>query len=695
MPSILKKIKRGFQRTPHKRMIIGVILVSFFIMLFPKSAEAAWFWEAEFWTEWLPGVLGLNFLNDAAQNLLNALITFLGTALVSIISPFLELSKSLLGWVTSDSFLSVGYLPKNNPIVALGWRRTRNFANMFFIVGLIVIGVATALRYKEYQAQKLLPKLLIIALLINFTPIIAGAIIDASNIAMDYFLSEINLNQGMAGDLQSTVKTLWSGVKKQNLTQTIGKVIVVVAFELVVMMAYFLYALLFAVRPIALWILVILSPLAFLCYIFPGTKQWWDQWWEQFFQWCIVGIAGAFFLFLAHQTMPEALKEMDVTLTQHPAGAEGAQETFFDYLAQYLVPIIFMYIGLILSQKSGAMGAETTINFARAGGRLARGGLRRGAEATGLPDRLRSRLEKMRTSEPPEREGKLAEEEFGRFDMGAKIGGVLAPHAMRRAIGRAGSRQLNTPAQQIEEDMKKYEDMDVGALQSHYMGATNKREKLTILKTALKKGVLDAMKKRGLSNSSIRDTLTQTAKVAPREIKDVLENTPTIANDVLDNISEERREETGFAFSREDEKKYGLRENGKPKYTAKMIAEMSHSTIENLSEDIFKQARRNPDSEIAQGMTFWAGGRVSKAAQEFGSTAAEAYNKAIEAKGVRGFARENQTGFEYAWDNTSNKWGIHLPPDTDEDTIKDLIGRTGGGGGTSTQDDEEPLIETP
>jgi hypothetical protein len=49
-----------------------------------------------------------------------------------------------------------------------GWVITRDIANMFFIVILLVIAFATILQIEQYNYKKWLPKLILMAILINF-----------------------------------------------------------------------------------------------------------------------------------------------------------------------------------------------------------------------------------------------------------------------------------------------------------------------------------------------------------------------------------------------------------------------------------------------------------------------------------------------------------------------------------------------
>ncbi|GAG19127.1 unnamed protein product, partial [marine sediment metagenome] len=103
------------------------------------------------------------------------------------------LSSAVLDWVSSEWFINWNYtgLPmtddseiEQNPIVQVGWTLTRDLINMFFVIVLAFIGLATALRIEQYKYEKLLPIFIGIALIINFSPVICGLFIDASNIIM-------------------------------------------------------------------------------------------------------------------------------------------------------------------------------------------------------------------------------------------------------------------------------------------------------------------------------------------------------------------------------------------------------------------------------------------------------------------------------------------------------------------------------
>jgi len=89
-----------------------------------------------------------------------------------------------------EGALNIGF-KSHLDIVKIGWQVTRDLSNMFFILFIVVIAFATILRFEKYGIKKLLPKIIIIVLLINFSYVICAVIIDFSNITADFFIKDI------------------------------------------------------------------------------------------------------------------------------------------------------------------------------------------------------------------------------------------------------------------------------------------------------------------------------------------------------------------------------------------------------------------------------------------------------------------------------------------------------------------------
>lgn len=300
------------------------------------------------------------FTTAAINKGINIIVTLLLGFPFLLSALFSFVSGTLLLWVVKLSTTVVIYTKfgANNPAVTTGWPIVRDFGNIIIAIGLIVISVATILGNEAYGAKRNLPRLIIAALLINFSLLICGIAIDASNILMSFFLTKGNnswLNIG-AGVINNAVDIIQKG--DQNplvfIAIVLGNTFTNVAKGIV----EFLYVFLFLFRIMALWILVILSPLAFACAVLPATKKMFDIWLENFTQWCLIGGTGAFFLYLGTEINNTIAKTADYKI-------DLASTTSFTQslsgLAQFFVPGMFLIIGFLFAIKISAMGSEYAI----------------------------------------------------------------------------------------------------------------------------------------------------------------------------------------------------------------------------------------------------------------------------------------------------------------------------------------------
>src|SRR3989344_580545 len=76
-------------------------------------------------------------------------------------------------------------------VLQIGRDFTLKIANMLLLVILSFIGLATTLRLQSYQLQKTLPALLLVALLINFSGLFVGFVVDSANLVINIFMKEL------------------------------------------------------------------------------------------------------------------------------------------------------------------------------------------------------------------------------------------------------------------------------------------------------------------------------------------------------------------------------------------------------------------------------------------------------------------------------------------------------------------------
>jgi len=206
------------------------------------------------------------------------------------------------------------------------------------------------------------------ALLINFSKPIAIFIFDGSQIMMNYFM-------GSTGDYTKTITELskiadiiykdipsfwdrwkntiiwgWGGIPNKNV---IAQQLISILFLFTYAVALIVMAIFLFIRLVALWVLIIVSPLAFLATAIPDLQGMSSSWWNALFKYCYVGPAIAFFLMLSTK-LAESSFMIAAKNNQETVG-EGIIK--MDNAIHFIVVIIFLYTGIIISQKFGVLFA--------------------------------------------------------------------------------------------------------------------------------------------------------------------------------------------------------------------------------------------------------------------------------------------------------------------------------------------------
>ncbi len=180
---------------------------------------------------------------------------------------------------------------QQDPVYA-AWMAVRDVANVVFVIFflMIIFSQLTSVGISNYGIKKMLPRLIVCAILVNVSFIIMQLAVDLSNIA----------GKGIYDFLKALAPPLfvswWDAfwlIFTGGLTFALGGAAVGVTLltlgipaavmSLVLVALAGLFALIVAVltliiRTAIIPILVILAPLAFVAYIFPNTQVWYKKW---------------------------------------------------------------------------------------------------------------------------------------------------------------------------------------------------------------------------------------------------------------------------------------------------------------------------------------------------------------------------------------------------------------------------------
>jgi soluble cytochrome b562 len=293
--------------------------------------------------------------------------------------------------------------------VVTGWKIILNIANLGFVLGIIIIAFSTIFRFQGYQMKQILWKLVVAALLVNFSLVIAGVFIDTADAFTNFFMeqggitnftewvdafagmfraqallkvSETFSTQGSGGAITGAVNTLGAFA-----ITNIASIFFVVIFTVLAAITMLSVAIMLLVRYVYLGILLILSPIVWLLWIFPGTKSYWSKWWDNFIRWTFFAPIMMFFMYLALYTMKNQSGNIDDIVKN--SGGGNINLTFgAEVIGEMAIVIGLVMGGLIAANSIGIMGAKAGMGMAKSfggwvGKKAGQAGLTAAGKATG------------------------------------------------------------------------------------------------------------------------------------------------------------------------------------------------------------------------------------------------------------------------------------------------------------------------
>ncbi len=185
------------------------------------------------------------------------------------------------------------------------WQTFRDIANVFIgvVLMLIILSQLTGYGIDNYGIKKMLPKLIIMAVLINLSFFICQAAIDLSNIlgdGLDQLFRGIagstgeesaNIGRYMAGFVMGSfgsIAAAGSALEFGSLAigaATGGGVTVAISLLLallVVLVSVLLFFIMVGARTIIVILFTAIAPVAFALYILPNTQKYFKKWWDIF-----------------------------------------------------------------------------------------------------------------------------------------------------------------------------------------------------------------------------------------------------------------------------------------------------------------------------------------------------------------------------------------------------------------------------
>lgn len=310
----------------------------------------------------------------------NLIVPIVGL-LVQIIVALLDVVMKVLFWVINLQSDII-----HSEAVNIGWPIVRDVFNMVFILALLFIAFTTVLRVSNTQWNKFLAKLVIMAILINFSRTICGLIIDFGNVIMYTFAKSLGDIQGSGFLSLMNVDRLMNYASASGGGRTaldgLFVAIVSVAIAAVALVVVTVITIVLVWRMVFLWILVIISPLAYALRALPSSKAegYASRWWSEFTSAVAVGPFLIFFLWLSISSLQSFKLQQEAKLnSEGNPGLDTAEVIKLDSFGPFLVSVLMLIAGLQLAGELGGMAG----GFAGKMSQKGLGQLKQAYQATG------------------------------------------------------------------------------------------------------------------------------------------------------------------------------------------------------------------------------------------------------------------------------------------------------------------------
>jgi len=252
----------------------------------------------------------------------------------------------------------------------LAWNIMLGFANAAFIIAFLVIiySQVTSAGISNYGIKKMLPRLAIAAVLVNISYYICAFAIDLSNISghalQDVFMqirtTVLTTGHSSGGSIEVftwenlTALILSGGAAAVGIRAFLvgeggvltSAIILLLPVLLGALLAVLMVVLVLAARHALIVILTIISPLAFVCYLLPGTEKWFEKWRKMFLTMLIFFPAFSL-LFGGSQLAAAAILQNASTIIEVILGLA------VQIIALPLTPFLFKLSGGILNRIAG------------------------------------------------------------------------------------------------------------------------------------------------------------------------------------------------------------------------------------------------------------------------------------------------------------------------------------------------------
>ncbi|MDB4940405.1 MAG: hypothetical protein JWO40_830 [Candidatus Doudnabacteria bacterium] len=255
-------------------------------------------------------------------------------------------------------------------VILGGWVFVRNVMNIFFILAMLVIALATLFRIegfeKKYNYKHLIPELVLMAILVNFSLVIAQLILGIADTVQAQFLpNNQTVLSNLAYQMMVRPTQILNVVPFKGSFSDVIAAIFYLFFALAAFFAFMALAAFLVIRVVALWILLLLSPVAYGLRVIPDLHHEASKWWTYFLKYAFFTPIIAFFLQIA-ATLTIKQSEYLAAVTQNSIKNSVNQNLgqFIELSLSCITIIFFLYMAIEVAQGFGVVGVGAIVKKA-------------------------------------------------------------------------------------------------------------------------------------------------------------------------------------------------------------------------------------------------------------------------------------------------------------------------------------------
>ena len=308
----------------------------------------------------------------------------LAGVMTTILIPFHYLVMAmgtLMGVTMYYTIVRMGYYIHQLAALQIAWELFRDLGNILLVFGFIAIGVATILDNATYGAKKALPKLLIIAVLLNFSLFFSEFIVDTGNVFATQFYSSINggkLPNGkftinkepISSSVMTVLKTtgLYNNkVPTLKAGPTIELTLLYIIMFIIMSFVFGAIAIILITRFVVLIFLFIVSPIGFIGLAgIPLISEYGKKWWKALTdQTLLAPILMLFLLVVTKMIQSNFIKISGNGTLASVVGSTSGVTSVANILLVFAVVVGLLFTSLIVAKSLSAKAASFAIGASR------------------------------------------------------------------------------------------------------------------------------------------------------------------------------------------------------------------------------------------------------------------------------------------------------------------------------------------